>query len=344
MNVRTREKVPTIAELTARFPITDELKRQVMRDRSELRNILSGKDDRFIVIVGPCSAWPSPAVLSYAGQLASLEKILSDRLKIVMRVYTQKPRTTTGWTGPAIQPDPFTHPDMAVGLRHVRSLMSEVVSLGLAISDEALFPHVTRGTLDLLSWVAIGARSTEDQERRIFASALDLPVGMKNPTSGSIGIGVNSIIAAQHRHAMVMDGLQIETNGNEHAHLVLRGGETGPNYSRAHIEQAATLLNRSSITNPAIIVDASHDNCRDRGKKDPHRMIDVVKSVLGTRKENVSHNWVKGIMLESFLQTGNQCIDGKRIEEVDMTGLSITDPCLGWQETETLLRYIHTHC
>lgn len=215
--------------------------------------------------------------------------------------------------------------------------------MGLPIADEALFSHVTRGTLDLLSWVAIGARSTEDQERRMFASALSIPVGMKNPTSGSIAIGVNSIIAAQHPHTMMMDGQQIETVGNDTAHLVLRGGAAGSNYDQASIEEAAALLSISSVNHPAIIVDASHDNCKVEGKKDPHRMADVVMSVLETRQHSAVGRIVKGVMIESFLQTGSQSVEGKSREEIDMEGLSITDPCLGWDETETLLREMYEY-
>jgi 3-deoxy-7-phosphoheptulonate synthase len=343
MNVRILEKVPTVSELELTHPLTDRMRECVVGGRKEVRAILEREDDRFLVIVGPCSAWPSPAVLEYAHRLGQLKSEVEDKIKIVMRVYTQKPRTTKGWVGPAVHPDPFGEPNTADGMRYVRSMMMNVLDLGLPIADEALFSYSTRGVMDMLSWVAIGARSAEDQERRIFASSVPIPVGMKNPTSGSIDIGINSVVAAQHNHMMVSGDMEMRTNGNRHAHLVLRGGSNGPNYTRADIERAQKLLHSSGVDNPAILVDASHDNCRVEGVKDPDHMVRVVSNVLSSRRDMVDGSVVRGVMIESFLKCGSQSIDGKGAHEIDMDGLSITDPCLGWDETAELIRYIHSN-
>ena len=191
----------------------------VLCDRQEVKNIIEGKDERLIMIVGPCSAWPKKSVLEYAHRLMELNEKVKHVMKLVMRVYIQKPRTTKGWTGPVNQPDPFAYPDIEAGIKYVREMMIKVVEIGLPIADEALFTHNAKGFLELLTWVAIGARSAEDQEHRIFASAIDCAVGMKNPTHGSIEIGVNSVIAAQHPHVAVFDGYEVQTHGNSHAHL-----------------------------------------------------------------------------------------------------------------------------
>lgn len=184
-----------------------------------------------------------------------------------MRVYIQKPRTTKGWVGAVNQPDPFKYPDIETGMQYAREMMVKVVEMGLPIADEALFTQNSKGFLELLSWVAIGARSTEDQEHRIFASALKCAVGMKNPTHGSLKIGVNSIVAAQHSHIAALDGFEVQTMGNPHAHLVLRGSNHGPNYAESYIEEAKRYMDEQQIKNPSIIVDTSHDNCLVNGKK-----------------------------------------------------------------------------
>jgi 3-deoxy-7-phosphoheptulonate synthase len=268
--------------------------------------------------------------------LLELNEKVKDKLKIIMRVYIQKPRTAKGWTGPINQPDPKLPADIEKGIVYCRKLMTEVVEMGLPIADEALFTHNARGFLELLSWVAIGARSGEDQEHRVFASSLGFPVGIKNPTHGSLKVGVNSIVAAQHQHVAVFDGYEVETAGNHYAHLVLRGGDSKPNYQINFIQEAYDNLLKAEVLNPAIMVDVSHDNCMIDGKKDFRAQADVIFSVLESIKDKPElKKVVKGFMFESFLKEGSQNID--TVDNVDLSGLSITDPCLGWDKTESLI-------
>lgn len=338
MNFTVTKPLPTTEELIQSFPLTDAGYARVTRDKQEVKDILAGRDPRMIVIVGPCSAWPFEAAIEYAHRLKKLEEKFKDQLKLVMRVYIQKPRTAKGWTGPVNQPDPFLPPDIAEGVKFARGLMVKIIEIGLPIADEAVFTHNAKGFIELLSWVAVGARSTEDQEHRIFASAVECPVGMKNPTSGSIEVGVNSIIAAQNGHTAVFHGDQVETRGNPFAHLVLRGGLDRPNYHVEDLYKAKKLLTAHRVSNPAILVDASHDNCKIDGAKDPILQINVVKEVItALRLYPDLRPLVKGFMLESFLKQGAQKIDGLTPDKVDMGGLSVTDPCLGWEQTEILL-------
>ena len=345
MNVTIIKKIPTVEEIIRRHPLSSRGEKNVARDRKEICDILSGRDQRLLFIIGPCSAWPTPAVLEYAERLKKLSDELKDKLKIVMRVYIQKPRTIKGWMGPVNQPDPHKPPDIGAGIEYCRALMVKIVEMGLPIADEALFTHNSKGFAELLSWIAIGARSVEDQEHRIFASGLKCPVGMKNSTSGSIEVAINGIVSAQHKHHAVIDGYQVETHGNPYAHLVLRGGASGPNYGVEHVHKAKALFEKHKIKNPAIIVDASHDNCIVNGVKDCTIQPVVVKEVLATMKvHDDCRHLVKGFMVESFIKEGNQNVDKVPSETVDKGGLSITDPCLGWEATEEMLRYVaHEH-
>jgi len=328
-NVRDVKKLPAPAELIAAIPLSDAAQERIARDRAEVRDILAGRDRRLLAIVGPCSAWPSDAVLEYARRLKELEPRVADVLKLVLRVYIQKPRTTKGWTGPVNQPDPFRPADIEAGMFQCRELMVRAIELGLPIADEALFTHNAEGFIELLSWVAIGARSSEDQEHRIWASAVDAPVGMKNPTSGSISVGVNSVLAAQNPHTAVFHGRQVETSGNPYAHLVLRGGANGPNYQLHDLYRARHHLQSKGIGNPAILVDASHDNCRINGTKDPRAQVDVLREVLNNLRVHAElRESVRGFLLESFLAAGAQKLDDLTPETVDRCGLSVTDPCL----------------
>lgn len=332
------KKLPPIETILQEIPMADEGYAKVNRDRKEIKKILSGEDSRMLMIVGPCSAWPSEAVLAYARKLQVLNESLSDVLKIVMRVYIQKPRTTKGWTGPVNQPHPLREPDIEAGIRYVRQMMIDVINLGLPIADEALFTHNAKGFMELISWLAVGARSSEDQEHRIFASSIDCAVGLKNPTHGSLSIAVNGIIAAQHSHVAVFDGNEVQTHGNPYAHLVLRGGNGKPNYGIKYIEEAYQHMKLQHIQNPAIIVDASHDNCLVDGKKNHRRQPQVIFETLdaiATRPD--LKTLIKGFMVESFIKEGTQKIDAMLPQDIDLSGLSITDPCLDWEDTETLL-------
>ena len=339
MSYKIIKKLPTADEIISQIPLSDIGYKSIIQHRNEIKDILAGRDNRLLLIVGPCSAWPYDAVLEYAERLVKLNEQYKDKVKLVMRVYIQKPRTIKGWTGPVNQPDPLLSADIAKGIVYARSLMVKVVEMGLPIADEALFTHNARGFLELLSWVAIGARSTEDQEHRIFASSIDCPVGMKNPTHGSLKIGVNGVIAAQHPHVVVFDGYEVETDGNLFAHLVLRGGDGRPNYSITDIAEAAKHIKAGDVANPSIIVDVSHDNCLVNGKKDYHAQSSIVLEVLNSLEHTPELKpLIKGFMLESFIKPGNQNFD--TANPIDMGGLSITDPCLGWDETEQLIKEV----
>lgn len=339
MSYKIIKQVPTGAEIIKQIPLSDSGYARIAKDRQEIKDILSGKDDRKIMLVGPCSAWPRVAVLDYAKKLLAINDKVKHQLKLVMRVYIQKPRTVKGWCGPLNQPDPLNMPDIEAGMRYARSLMVDIVEMGLPIADEALFTHNAQGFLELLSWVAIGARSSEDQEHRVFASLVDCAVGIKNPTSGALRIGVNGIVAAQHPHTAVFDSYEVETSGNEFAHLVLRGGVNGPNYSIADLQESMLYMHNSMVKNPAVIVDVSHDNCIVNGKKDYRVQAKIILDIMHNLKSYPElSKFVKGFMLESFIKDGRQDvthIDG--YDSIDMGGLSITDSCLGWEQTEELL-------
>ena len=338
-HLRSIKRLPTPEEVISAAPLSDSARAGVLKHRQEVRDILDGTDPRLLVIVGPCSAWPAPAVLEYARRLRALSDELSPILKLVLRCYIQKPRTTKGWTGPVNQPDPFARPDIAEGMRYARRMMVEVVEMGLPIADEAVFTHNAKGFTELLTWVAIGARSSEDQEHRIWASAQGFPVGLKNPTGGSIDIAVNSVLAAQSQHTAVFDGFQVETAGNAFAHLILRGGALGPNYALHDLYRARKLLQDADVAHPALLVDASHDNCKIDGVKHPQVQVDVVREVLSNLKVRPElQDTVRGLLLESFLLPGNQKLERCSSEDIERGGLSITDPCLGWEETAQLLR------
>lgn len=336
MAYQTIKKVPTSDEIISKIPLTENGYKNIERHKEEIEAILNGEDSRLLMIVGPCSAWPSEAVLDYANRLQQVSEEVKDQIKIIMRVYIQKPRTVKGWTGPINQPDPLAEPDIEAGIWYCRKLMTQVVELGLPIADECLFTHNARGFQELLSWVAIGARSTEDQEHRIFASSLDCPVGMKNPTHGSLKIAVNSIVAAQHSHYAVFDGYEVKTAGNKYAHLVLRGSNDKPNYSVEHINEVAEHFAKGGVVNPAIIVDVSHDNCLINGIKDHNAQAIIVKNVIDSLSEKPElKKLVKGFMLESFIKEGRQ--NAESGDPIDLGGLSITDPCLSWDTTRELL-------
>jgi 3-deoxy-7-phosphoheptulonate synthase len=330
------KKLPDSEQIMNEMPLSDIGYKYIERHRQEVKNILNGTDKRLLIIVGPCSAWPSDAVLEYARRLNELNDKVKDNLKLVMRLYIQKPRTIKGWTGPVNQPDPLLPPDIALGIKYARNLMIKVTEMGLPIADEALFTHNARGFLELLSWVAIGARSSEDQEHRIFASSIDCPVGMKNPTHGSLKIGVNGVIAAQNSHVAVLDGYEVKTDGNPYVHIVLRGSNNEPNYSVENLTEVKKYLDLAPIKNPAVMIDVSHDNCLKDGKKDHNLQEKIIFDVIESIKDKPELNGlVKGFMIESFLKPGNQNVE--KVDTIDLDGLSITDPCIGWEQTEDLL-------
>ncbi len=335
------EKVlPHPKDVKSKLPLTEALKKNVERDRGEVYDILKGADDRKLLIIGPCSAWPDTSVIEYAKKLKPVADQVKDKLKVIMRIYTQKPRTTVGWTGPLSQPDPYGEPDLEAGIYYCRKMMLDVLGIGLPIADEALFTHNDGYFVDLISWIAIGARSAEDQEHRIFASMIPHPVGLKNPTSGNIPVAINSVIAAQHSHVYALHGRQMRTSGNPFAHLILRGGSGRPNYDTEHMRRAVELMKAKNIQNPAVVMDLSHENCIDpaTGKKDPLRQSIVLEEVLGSMKSDPElMAATKGFMVESFLLDGNQSLNNASSASELTPGLSVTDGCVGMEKTEEMI-------
>lgn len=324
------------------LPLCKPMREEVLRHDKEIEAILKGEDSRKLLIVGPCSAWPDTAVLDYVKRLKKVQEEVKDTIKIIIRVYTQKPRTTIGWTGPINQPNPFLDSDLAKGIRYCRRLMIDVINEGFAVADEALFTHNDGYFIDVLSWVAIGARSSEDPEHRMYASMLDIPVGLKNPTSGNLTIAINSLISAQYPHVFTLNNQQIKTTGNEYAHLVLRGGDGKPNIDFDNLKKASELLVERKIKNPSIIVDVSHDNSVnvDTGKKDaslqPSTLLRVIDEI---KQDELVFKTVKGFMVESFIQDGAQNVGSvDSIEELDLNGLSITDACIGLEKTIDMIK------
>lgn len=337
----TLEKILPRAEFVLqKLPLSKELQQKVVQDRAEIDAILEGKDNRKLFILGPCSAWPSQAVIEYAHKLKPVADEVSDKIKIIFRAYTQKPRTKLGWTGSMNQPDPFLAPDLEAGIFYCRDMMLRLVEAGFSVADEAVFTHNEGYFVDTLAWIAIGARSTEDQEHRIFASMMPHPVGMKNPTDGRLEIGINSVIAAQNPHVFALHGKQMRSSGNPHAHLVLRGGDGKPNFDPASLKKATELLHTNDIKFPAFIVDASHENSVNpaTGQKDPLLQPDAIYSVIESAKqdEDIART-LKGFMAESFLVDGKQDVT-KAASAEDLThGCSITDGCLGFERTRDML-------
>ncbi len=339
MAYRIIQELPSAEEVRERFPIGAD--HRVEEHRQEIRNILTGEDRRLIAVVGPCSSWPSEAVYKYADRAARLAEEIRTRVLPVMRLYIQKPRTTLGWPGPLTQPDPLAPADIQKGIWQCREMMWRVGQQH-PLADEMLFTNNEGYFVDGLSYIAIGARSTADQEHRFIASGLfetddDCPVGIKNPVDGDIAVGVDGVECAQHPHTFAWRRHTVETQGNPYAHLILRGGKGGSNYDPASLALAAKQLKspKREIRNPAVLIDASHDNCQNGNGKDPILQAHVVHTVLGAMERgHDGYEVVKGFMLESFLKNGRQNIG----PDMDMDGLSITDPCLGWEDTERLLR------
>jgi 3-deoxy-7-phosphoheptulonate synthase len=329
-------KVPSIKDLLAKYPLNNSDLDEISQHRDEIKAIIANNDERKLIIVGPCSAWPYEACIEYAQQLKILQAKVANKLKLVMRVYTQKPRTIKGWLGIANQPDPFLEPNIYQGIEMARSLMTKIVKIGIPIADEALFTSNMYLLIDLISWVAIGARSSENQDHRIYASSLDCAVGIKNPTSGSLAIGLNGVIASQDSHHYVYNNYAIKTSGNVHSHLVLRGGNGVPNYLLADLQYLSDFYQDNIINNPSFIIDVSHDNCIINGLKDFSKQGDIIFDIMSILKQNHDiAKYFKGFMLESFLKSGNQSLDNE--DNIDLGGLSITDPCIDFKTTQEII-------
>lgn len=336
MGMKQNRELPIPADLKAAYPLPEgvrDLKAQ--RDR-EIRDVFEGRSDKFLVLVGPCSADNQDAVLEYALRLAKVNEALKDKLVLIPRVYTNKPRTTgEGYKGMLHQPSPDQAPDMLQGIIAIRQMHIRVMSeTGLTAADEMLYPENRSYLDDVLSYEAVGARSVENQQHRLVASGMDIPVGMKNPTSGDLAVMLNSIQAAQASHTFLYRGWDVTTDGNPLAHAILRGGVDKygtcvPNYHYEELVRLQELYEKRDLKNPAAIVDANHSNSNKKYKE----QIRIVSELLHSRNYNPAlKKLIKGVMIESYLVEGSQPIDCDRVY-----GKSITDPCLGWADTEALL-------
>ena len=337
-NMIFKRKLPIPKEIKEQYPLTAELSQVKARRGKEIADVFTGKSGKMVLIIGPCSADREDAVLEYCERLAKLQEAVSDKLVLIPRVYTNKPRTTgDGYKGLLHQPDPRKTSDMLEGVIAIRRLHTNVLAnTGLPTADEMLYPDNYRYLSDLLSYVAVGARSVENQEHRLTSSGIDIPVGMKNPTSGDISVMLNSIMAAQHPHTFIYRGWEVDTTGNPLAHAILRGyvnkhGESMPNYHFEELERLYNAYTAKGLQNMALIVDANHANSAKKYQEQPRICKEVLHSC---RHSGEIKSMVKGFMVESYLEPGCQKIgDG-------VYGKSITDPCLGWEETIRLVQDI----
>lgn len=335
MGLEFINKLPTPAEIREQFPIPAELAALKEKRDAEIRKVITGESDKFLVIIGPCSADNETAVLDYTSRLVKVQDKVKDKIIIIPRVYTNKPRTTgEGYKGLLHQPDPEKKPNMYEGLIAIRRMHMHVVQeTGLTTADEMLYPENLRYLSDLMSYIAVGARSVENQQHRLVASACDVPVGMKNPTSGDLSVMLNSVVAAQGGHEFIFRGYEVHTPGNPLTHTILRGavnkhGQYIPNYHYEDLILLHELYAKRDLTNPACIVDANHSN----SGKQYMEQIRIVKEVLHSRRHSSEINqMVKGVMVESYIEPGSQKI-GEHCY-----GKSITDPCLGWEDSERLI-------
>ena len=335
MSIKINHELPIPEVLKNEYPLSNEQKSIKQQRDEEIRRIFTGESDKFVVLVGPCSADNEDTVCEYVNRLKKVSDKVSDKLMIIPRVYTNKPRTTgDGYKGMLHQPDPEKKPNMYEGLVAIRKLHMRVIKdYGFTTADEMLYPENYSYLSDVLSYVAIGARSVENQQHRLVSSGMDVPVGMKNPTSGDLGVMLNAVYAAQHGHDFIYRTWEVETKGNPLAHTILRGavskhGQCLPNYHYEDLELLYSLYQERELLNPACIVDANHSNSNKRYME----QIRIVKEVLHSRRHSEEiHNFIKGVMVESYLEPGSQKI-GEHIY-----GKSITDPCLGWDDTEKLI-------
>ena len=343
MGMKINGALPQPAELKEEFPLSRELTAIKARRDAEIGAAITGESDKFILVVGPCSADREDAVLEYVRRLAVINEKVKDKLLIVPRVYTNKPRTTgEGYKGMLHQPRPDRDPDLRAGIIAIRKLHLRVIEeSGLTGSDEMLYPENRSYLDDLLSYEAVGARSVENQQHRLTASGMDIPVGMKNPTSGDFTVTLNSVLAAQKAHNFIYRELDVTTDGNPLAHVILRGGvdKYGTNIPNYHYEDLVRLLEmyvKAGLQNPAVLVDVNHSNSGKKYKE----QLRIASEVMHSRNYNPElKKLIKGLMVESYLEEGSQPVCGDRIY-----GKSITDPCLGWPDTERLIYDLAEKC
>lgn len=335
MNMLFKRRLPAPQDVIKMYPLSEKLASRKNANDKEIRGVLEGKNKKFLLIIGPCSADREDAVLEYATRLRAVQEKVSDKLILVPRIYTNKPRTTgAGYKGMLHQSDPHRAPDMFRGLISIRRLHIRCLEeTGFSGADEMLYPENHRYLADILSYVAVGARSAENQQHRLTASGLDVPVGFKNPTSGDLSVMLNAVTAAQSPHDFSYGGFEVQSTGNPLAHAILRGsvnrfGTNLPNYHYEDLTELSDLYENSSLRNPAVIVDANHSNSGKRYEEQPR----IAKEILHSMKHNAGvARLVKGVMIESYLQDGCQ-----KITE-SVYGKSITDPCLGWEKSERLI-------
>lgn len=335
MNMNFKIKLPIPKEIKEMYPISKEGFVAKEKNDIEIKKVFEGKSEKFILVIGPCSADREDAVIEYIYKLRKIQEQVYDKVIIIPRIYTNKPRTTgVGYKGMLHQPNPNQEPDMLKGLISIRKIhMRALNETGFSCADEMLYPENHRYLSDLLSYVAVGARSVENQGHRLTASGLDIPVGMKNPTSGDINVMLNSIKAGQSGHTFIYRGWEVESNGNPLTHAILRGyvnnqGHSIPNYHYEDLRQLCEIYDETNFRNPSLIIDTNHSN----SSKNYLEQIRISKEILhSTRHSKDIYNLVKGLMIESYLVDGNQKLDG------GVYGQSITDPCLGWDKTEKLI-------
>ena len=336
-------QLPTPAQIKEEYPLSKELTELKAKRDAMISDVICGKDDRFLVIIGPCSADNEDSVCDYVSRLTKIQEDVKDRVIIIPRVYTNKPRTTGEvYKGMVHQPDPEKQPNLLAGLVAIRKMhIHAIQTSGMTCADEMLYPENYRYLSDLLSYVAVGARSVEDQQHRLTVSGMEVPAGMKNPTSGDLAVMLNSVVAAQGGHRFIYRSWEVETTGNELAHTILRGavnkhGEAIPNYHYEDLRLLWEKYQEKNLKNPAVIVDTNHSN----SNKQYDQQVRIAKEVLHSRQVDPElHTLVKGLMIESYIEPGNQKIGCDHIN-----GKSITDPCLGWEESERLLYTIAEMC
>lgn len=342
MSFKFLNQMPTPEEIKRDYPLSQELALLKAQRDQMINDIITGKDDRFLLIIGPCSADNEDSVCDYVSRLTKVQEDVKDKIVIVPRIYTNKPRTNgTGYKGIASQPNPEKAPNMIEGTIAVRKMHIRAISeSGLTCADEMLYPDNWGYVEDLLSYVAIGARSVEDQEHRLTVSGFDVAAGMKNPTSGDFGVMLNSVYAAQQSHHFVHRGYEVETTGNPYAHVILRGavskhGNVVANYHYEDLMRLYEKYQKMDVVNPAAIIDTNHSNSGKKYKE----QIRIANEVLQSRNHTTElHKLVKGLMIESYIEEGAQSIgDG-------VYGKSITDPCLGWEDSKRLIYDIAENC
>ena len=336
MNMEIRKKMPNHNEVKNMYPLSEEDALVKAQNDKEVAEIFTGKSHRLLLVIGPCSSDREDAVLDYVTRLARVQEEVKDEIKIVPRIYTNKPRTTgEGYKGMLHQPNPNEAPDMLKGIIATRKMHMKVLELsGLSSADELLYPDNYLYLNDLLSYVAVGARSVENQQHRLMASAIDVPVGMKNPTSGDLSVMMNSITAGQHPHIFVAGAWEVKSKGNPLTHAILRGsvnrhGITTSNYHYEDLRLLCELFAKGSFKNPSVVVDANHSNSGKKWYEQPRIAKDVLNS---TRYSDDIKKMVKGLMIESYL------VDGNQKPEEGVYGKSITDACIGWEKTEVLIK------